>query len=880
MQVVDKYGNTFGQGHLVITTKSGKSKLPVVTVAWGNITGVLANQTDLQDALDLKVPKSRTLTINGVTQDLSADRSWTISTGITVNTTPITGGTSGRLLFDNAGTVGETSGVSWDSTTATLSLFDSPFVSQAGNLSANTSFSITGTASSNYTISSSRQFIFNTGQSMYFNTDTDGGSALDRAWYFAGARTGMTGGRTYGALTVDSSGFPSFTLYNNDNGPRILLASNATSYFNGGNLLVGTNTDAGYKLDVNGTTRLQRTLDLGSVGYAGTINLRRAGDGGITSQITQTDNVTVIHNYQGSGTEFKVDNVTYFHVRGFANQYAARVMGNLTAVSGLSTALLVNNTISASANNDVLIGLDVAPTFNNGAFTGVQNYAARFGGNIVFQPGATRTISVLNPTSSGSGNHLVIQSGSATTSGNGGDIYLNVGGGAGGPGPGRIYIGNNNGWDVAYVRGLLTVNNSGPNTGVGFQVNSGGQTGLSIYWDNLTPFMQYGLVSGRQSRFVNSSSYSFSTNLIIGATVNAGYMLDVNGTARIQNAFTIASSVFNVLSTSSSLFFVDTGSNNYRIANFIGYGGYHPGSGTNNTGDIFSVGANPSSSANGTSFFRLNYNGGNSSGIYGSSGNNVSLAQLNATTLSRLYLTAQGSGLLLQGGTSGNSIISTVADGDNLNLRSEKGTGGGGGGINYLSSINGSNHSHRFFHNNVEQMRLQYSGNLLIGTTTDAGFRLDVNGTARVNGDLTLTNNSSLSWGNGNFVQVNNSNPDWKFYVQSSLILTLGQSQITLGISANTRAFFPSSDNTHDIGQQFARYRHGWLSGQLKVGDATAVNTSAKVQIDSTTQGFLPPRMTNTEMLAIGTPAEGLVVYDLTNRKLCCYDGATWQPLF
>ena len=264
MQVVDKYGNTFGQGHLIITSKSGKSKLPVVTVAWGNITGVLANQTDLQDALNLKVPTARTITINGVTQDLTANRTWTISTGITVDTTPITGGTSSRLLFDNAGTVGETSGINWNSSTATLSLLDSPFYSQAGNSFANTVFSITGTASSNYTIYSSRQFIFNTGQSMYFNTDTDGGSALDRAWYFAGARTGITGGRTYGALTVNSSGFPSFTLYNNDNGARILLASNATSYFNGGNLLVGTTTDAGFKFDVIGSTRVTslKTADI------------------------------------------------------------------------------------------------------------------------------------------------------------------------------------------------------------------------------------------------------------------------------------------------------------------------------------------------------------------------------------------------------------------------------------------------------------------------------------------------------------------------------------------------------------------------------------------------------------------------------------------
>jgi hypothetical protein len=37
-------------------------------------------------------------------------------------------------------------------------------------------------------------------------------------------------------------------------------------------------------------------------------------------------------------------------------------------------------------------------------------------------------------------------------------------------------------------------------------------------------------------------------------------------------------------------------------------------------------------------------------------------------------------------------------------------------------------------------MRLTASGNLLINTFTDAGFRLDVNGTARIQNALTLGN--------------------------------------------------------------------------------------------------------------------------------------------
>ena len=47
---------------------------------WGSITGTLSNQTDLQSALNLRVPTSRTLTINGTAFDLSANRSWTIPT--------------------------------------------------------------------------------------------------------------------------------------------------------------------------------------------------------------------------------------------------------------------------------------------------------------------------------------------------------------------------------------------------------------------------------------------------------------------------------------------------------------------------------------------------------------------------------------------------------------------------------------------------------------------------------------------------------------------------------------------------------------------------------------------------------------------------------
>jgi len=55
---------------------------------------------------------------------------------------------------------------------------------------------------------------------------------------------------------------------------------------------------------------------------------------------------------------------------------------------------------------------------------------------------------------------------------------------------------------------------------------------------------------------------------------------------------------------------------------------------------------------------------------------------------------------------------------------------------------------------------------------------------------------------------------------------------------------------------------------------------SALVEMQSTTKGFLPPRMTTTQKNAIASPAAGLVLYDSTTNKLCCYNGSTWNDLF
>jgi hypothetical protein len=67
-------------------------------------------------------------------------------------------------------------------------------------------------------------------------------------------------------------------------------------------------------------------------------------------------------------------------------------------------------------------------------------------------------------------------------------------------------------------------------------------------------------------------------------------------------------------------------------------------------------------------------------------------------------------------------------------------------------------------------------------------------------------------------------------------------------------------------------------SGNVLIGTTTNF-ASSKLTVESTTQGFLPPRMTTTEKNAIATPTTGLVVFDTTLNKLCVFVSPSWQTI-
>jgi hypothetical protein len=72
----------------------------------------------------------------------------------------------------------------------------------------------------------------------------------------------------------------------------------------------------------------------------------------------------------------------------------------------------------------------------------------------------------------------------------------------------------------------------------------------------------------------------------------------------------------------------------------------------------------------------------------------------------------------------------------------------------------------------------------------------------------------------------------------------------------------------------------------LKVGSVSStiltVRNDGQVEISSTTQGFLPPRMTLTQREAISNPVPGLIVYCTNwdnNGELQIYNGSTWTNM-
>lgn len=66
------------------------------------------------------------------------------------------------------------------------------------------------------------------------------------------------------------------------------------------------------------------------------------------------------------------------------------------------------------------------------------------------------------------------------------------------------------------------------------------------------------------------------------------------------------------------------------------------------------------------------------------------------------------------------------------------------------------------------------------------------------------------------------------------------------------------------------------ILGSVAIGQSGSAEASSILELESTTKGFLLPRMTTTQRNAITTPAAGLMVYDTTKDSIYHYNGTSW----
>lgn len=183
------------------------------------------------------------------------------------------------------------------------------------------------------------------------------------------------------------------------------------------------------------------------------------------------------------------------------------------------------------------------------------------------------------------------------------------------------------------------------------------------------------------------------------------------------------------------------------------------------------------------------------------------------------------------------------------------------------------------------------------GTAFGGSLKLTFNKTT---GDLTLGDSQNLIFGNGGNALFKYDASNGNFYLQQSSASTSDVAQIVAPgdislLCTGAGDFIPNFTLSHGGSAQLNA--HGSVTfnndassfslnslGFVQVNKALKVGSggpaaSARVDVDSTTQGVVFPRMTTTQKNAISSPTEGLIVYDLTLHKLCVFTGSVWQTI-
>jgi hypothetical protein len=406
------------------------------------------------------------------------------------------------------------------------------------------------------------------------------------------------------------------------------------------------------------------------------------------------------------------------------------------------------------------------------------------------------------------------------------------------------------------VTNVVTVATPGPQGPIGPIPTSGSFTGSfsGSFIGNLTgtasnaTSASYALTASYLTGYVSPFPYSGSAVITGSLTVSGSSTLTNIGPAIFSGSLIVTQGI------TGSLF----GTSSYALT-----ASYAMNGGSGGGGNFITTGSISASVSLGTGSFTVT--SGSSTFMFISSSGNVgfgtttpaSKLDVNQSTIGITQIAKFGSSY--QGNYAvvsvGDSYAASIAGYQNASTKRWEITNAGDIILNHPSSIPTIS--------TAGQLRLSggttvavTSGNFLIGTTTDAGYKLDVNGTARVSGTGNVfTINDSVNSRNFTF------NPSYATSVYGG---SIGHSTSHITLTANL-----GTDNNSSVGIFL-----GGPSGNR--------NASALFQMDTTTLGFLPPRMTLAQRIAISSPAVGLIVYEtgsVTSEGLWLNETTGWQQL-